>query len=283
MRSNWANMFMGAITPFQTGGGPAQLYILWRNGAKISQGILISLINFASTLVFFQIASLTALLIIPNNLFNPTVMNLIRTGFVIIFLLTGLIINILIFPNIGYKLIRFVFSLLPLKLFKLYNLRNRLLNTLLAEIQHFRDVFRNILRAKKHYLFIIVGATIILFFNKYIIGYVVAIALSPGIDFKTFIGLQIIQYFLIYFAPTPGASGLAEISTTWLMQTIMAANVLVFFAVIYRFLTTLIGAVIGGIILILDLRKWSKTIETESAESADPAKSDALRQTQENE
>jgi uncharacterized membrane protein YbhN (UPF0104 family) len=25
MRSNWANIFMGAITPFQTGGGPAQL------------------------------------------------------------------------------------------------------------------------------------------------------------------------------------------------------------------------------------------------------------------
>ena len=28
MRSNWANMFLGAVTPGQTGGGPAQLYIL---------------------------------------------------------------------------------------------------------------------------------------------------------------------------------------------------------------------------------------------------------------
>jgi len=268
MRSNWANMFMGAITPFQTGGGPAQLYILWRNGAKISQGALVSLINFTSTLVFFQIASLSALLIIPNDLFNQTVMNLIRTGFVIIFLLTGLIIFILIFPNIGYQLIRFIFSLLPLKLFKLYNLRNRLLDTLSMEIQHFRDVFRSILRDKKHYLFIIIGATILLFFNKYIIGYVLAISLSSGVDFKIFMGLQIIQYFIIYFAPTPGASGLAEISTTWLMQTIMAANVLVFFAVIYRFLTTLIGAIIGGAILIFDLRKWSKTMEQEPGASA---------------
>jgi uncharacterized membrane protein YbhN (UPF0104 family) len=136
-------------------------------------------------------------------------------------------------------------------------------------------VFGNILRNKKHYLFIIVGATIILFFNKYIIGYVVAIALTPGTDFKIFIGLQIIQYFLIYFAPTPGASGLAEISTTWLMQTIMAANVLVFFAVIYRFLTTFIGAIIGGVVLILDLRKWSKTVEAISPEAAGRQKFDA--------
>ncbi len=109
----------------------------------------------------------------------------------------------------------------------------------------------------------IVVATIILFFNKYIIGFVVAISLSPGIEFDVFIGLQIIQYFIIYFAPTPGASGLAEMSSTWLMQTIMSAQMLVFFAIIYRFLTTMLGAIIGGGILLLDLREWSKIPRTE--------------------
>ena len=181
-----------------------------------------------------------------------------RTGFVVIFLLTGLIINILIFPRIGYQLLRFVFALLPLKLLKLYNLRNRLLDTLSMEIQHFRDTFQTILKEKKHYLVIIVVATIMLFFNKYVIGFVVAISLSRGIDFDVFIGLQIVQYFLVYFAPTPGASGLAEMSSTWLMQTIMSAQVLIFFAIIYRFLTTILGAIIGGVVLLLDLRDWAK-------------------------
>ena len=116
-------------------------------------------------------------------------------------------------------------------MFRLYNFRNRLLDILDREVQHFQDAFRNILKEKKHYLAIIVISTIILFFNKYIIGYIVAISLSSGIDFNVFIGLQIIQYFLIYFAPTPGASGLAEVSSTWLMQTIMSAQLLVFFAI----------------------------------------------------
>lgn len=262
MRSNWANIFMGAITPFQTGGGPAQLYILWRNGAKVSQSILVSLINFSATLTFFQIASLGAIFIIPSSLFSETFTYLMRIGFVVIFLLTGLMINILIFPRIGYQLIRFIFSLLPLKLLKLYNLRNRLLDGLSMEIQHFQEIFRMILREKRHYLLIIIVATIVLFFNKYIIGYVVAVSLSPGIDFKVFMGLQIVQYFLVYFAPTPGASGLAEMSSTWLMQTIMLTEVLVFFAIIYRFLTTILGAIIGGVILLLDLRDWAKVQPT---------------------
>jgi len=268
MRSNWANIFMGAITPFQTGGGPAQLYILWRNGAKISQGALVSLINFSATLIFFQIASLAAIFVIPSTLFSETFTNLMRTGFVVIFLLTGLIIIILIFPRIGYQLIRIIFSLLPLRLLKLYNLRNRLLDTLSMEIQHFQEIFRTILREKKHYLIIIIISTIILFFNKYIVGYVVAVSLSPGIDFEVFIGLQIVQYFLVYFAPTPGASGLAEISSTWLMQTIMSAEVLVFFAIIYRFLTTILGAIIGGVIMLLDLKVWAKSSQSGSSEKS---------------
>jgi uncharacterized protein (TIRG00374 family) len=259
---------MGAITPFQTGGGPAQLYILWRNGAKISQGALVSLINFSATLIFFQIASLAAIFVIPSMLFSETFTNLMRTGFMVIFLLTGLIINILIFPRIGYQLIRIIFSLLPLKLLKLYNLRNRLLDTLSMEIEHFREIFRTILRENKHYLIIIIISTIILFFNKYIVGYVVAVSLSPGIDFEVFIGLQIVQYFLVYFAPTPGASGLAEISSTWLMQTIMSAEVLVFFAIIYRFLTTILGGIIGGIIMLLDLKAWAKSSQPGSSEKS---------------
>jgi uncharacterized protein (TIRG00374 family) len=268
MRSNWANIFMGAITPFQTGGGPAQLYILWRNGAKVSQSVLVSLINFSATLTFFQIASLGAIFIIPSSLFSETFTYLMRTGFVVIFLLTGFFINVLIFPRIGYQLMRFIFSLLPLKLLKLYNLRNRLLDGLSMEIQHFQGIFRLILREKKHYLFIIIAATIVLFFNKYIIGYVVAVSLSPGIDFKVFMGLQIVQYFLVYFAPTPGASGLAEMSSTWLMQTIISAEVLVFFAIIYRFLTTILGAIIGGVVLLLDLKEWAKSSQTLSQDNS---------------
>ena len=137
MRSNWANMFMGAITPFQTGGGPAQIYILWRQGAKISQSAMVSLINFSSTLIFFQAASLFTIFILPPHLFGEKVTNMIQTGFIIIFLATGFIGMILMFPNIGYKIIRFIFSFIPIRLKKLHSLKERLLETLGLEITLF--------------------------------------------------------------------------------------------------------------------------------------------------
>ena len=44
----------------------------------------------------------------------------------------------------------------------------------------------------------------------------------------------------------------------------MSGQLLVFFAVIYRFLTTILGAIIGGIILILELHDWAKSSTTET-------------------
>ncbi|MFQ5584094.1 MAG: YbhN family protein [Calditrichia bacterium] len=264
MRSNWANMFMGAVTPFQTGGGPAQLYILWRCGAKIYQGALISLINFGATLIFFQAASLIVILSLPPHYFGENATNIIRSGFIGIILFSGLVGLVLTFPALGYKLIEFVFRIIPPRLSRLHALKTRLLHILQSEISQFRDSFRLILRKKKKYLLIIVLATMVLFFNKYILGFVIASILSPGVQFKDFIGLQIIQYFLMYFAPTPGASGLAEISSTYLMDKIMETQVLVFYAVIFRFLTTVLGALIGGVVMIFDLKNWAKEHRAEA-------------------
>jgi len=135
----------------------------------------------------------------------------------------------------------------------------KLLEVLKSEVVLFQENFRQILKEKKISLVIIVFTTMVLFFNKYLLGYIIAIALSPGINFDLFLGLQIIQYFLIYFAPTPGASGLAEVSSTWLMNKIMAADVLVFYAVLFRLFTTISGAIVGGIVLVLDLKNLAKT------------------------
>ena len=37
--ANLANIFMGAVTPSQTGGGPMHLYMLYRKGVQLTHGI----------------------------------------------------------------------------------------------------------------------------------------------------------------------------------------------------------------------------------------------------
>ncbi|MDZ7361329.1 MAG: flippase-like domain-containing protein [candidate division KSB1 bacterium] len=257
MRSNWANMFMGAATPFQSGGGPAQLYILWRCGATVADGILSSLINYAATLIFFLMASVAALLLLPPDLFGENFAPLFKTGFIAIGGVAGLVLLTLIYPKLGMKVITKLFGLVPIRSPKFSARRNRLLHKLEVETQRFSEGFQKITRQKKWALAVTVLATLTLFSNKYLIGYVIARSLGQDVPFGIFLGLQIVQLLLIYFAPTPGASGVAELSSVWLMGKLLPEPLLLIYAVLWRFATTIIGAAIGGLVLIFDVRHWA--------------------------
>jgi len=254
MRSNWANIFMGAATPFQTGGGPAQLYILWRCGATVADGALISLVNFAATLIFFLISSVAAVWLLPPDLFGENFSSILQTGFAVVGGVAGLVLLVLLFPHIGLCLIEKFLSFFPMRHTKFLAFRERLLKKLSAETQRFGAGFRSILRQNKWGLVATVIATLVLFFNKYVIGYAIARALGQNVPFGIFIGLQIVQLLLIYFAPTPGASGVAELSAVWLMEKLMPESLLIIYVVLWRLAITIIGAIIGGIVLLLDVQ-----------------------------
>lgn len=275
MRSNWANMFMGAATPFQTGGGPAQLYILWRCGATVADGALSSLVNFGATLIFFLLASVAALFLLPANLFGENFAPIFKTGFVAVAGVAGLVLFVLLYPHLGMRLIKFLFNLLPVRREKFLRLRDRLLNVLETEAQRFGDGFQKILRLKKWALAVTVLFTLTLFFNKYLMGYVIARALGQHVPFGIFLGLQIVQLLVIYFAPTPGASGVAELSSVWLMGKLLPESLLMIYAVLWRLATTIIGAVIGGLVLLWDVRHWAQQAEINTAVTPMPVLAEA--------
>jgi glycosyltransferase 2 family protein len=253
MRSNWANIFLGAATPFQTGGGPAQLYILWRCGARISDGVLVSLVNFATTLVFFLLSTIAAAVLLPHDLFGADFVPLLRTGFAVVGGVAGLVLLTLSAPRAGLALIRPVLRVIPWRSGKVPPLRERLVGALEAEAERFQEGFRRIVRRRPALLAATLVATLALFFNKYVMGYVIARALGQDVPIGIFIGLQIVQLFLIYFAPTPGASGVAELSSIWLLGSLMSPGVLLIYAIAWRIATTVLGAFIGAGVLLADL------------------------------
>jgi len=254
MRANWANIFMGAVTPFQTGGGPAQFYILWRCGAKVSESVLVSAINFAATMNFFLVSSVVALIVLPASIFATNIVYVIKIAFGVVGFITLVVILILSFPRSGAAIIKSIFRVVPARFKRASALRDRLVNTLTEGAENFGDSFKQILRRKKLSLVIVVFATLALFFNKYLIGYVIALALGQNPNFGIFIGLQILHFFIVYFAPTPGASGIAEVSSVWLMEKVMSTDILIIYAVAWRFFTTHLGALIGGFVVLLDTR-----------------------------
>jgi uncharacterized membrane protein YbhN (UPF0104 family) len=83
----------------------------------------------------------------------------------------------------------------------------------------------------------------------------VARTLGQDVPIGVFIGVQILQLILIYSALTPGASGVAELSCVLLLATMMPEEMLLVYAVVWRFTTTVLGAMIGGVVLLLEVRR----------------------------
>lgn len=249
MRANWANIFLGAVTPCQTGGGPAQIYMLWRGGARVPEAMLVAMVNFAATLVFFIVSAVTALLAVPPTLFGPGLAPLLRIGFVVIVAATGLVLALLFRPRIAGRLL----ALVPGARW-----RARLMTGLETSLIVYESSFRRLRRERRALLALSCLLTIVLFANKYLVGYIIARALQQDAPWPLFIGLHCIHYFLIYFAPTPGASGISEFSSVLLMERIMSRDSLVLYAVAWRIFTTVIGAVIGGAVLLLEFQRQAR-------------------------
>lgn len=253
IRSNWANMFLGAVTPFQTGGGPAQLYVLWRKGVSITDSLLVSVVNFAATLVFFLLSSIAALWWIPPGFLGAGFTPVFQTAFMVIGSIAGAMLLLLFFPFAGHFLINKMLMFIPLRGEKVLKGRDRLLFKLEQEIERFGSGFRDIVKRAKGKLILTVLATIVLFSGKYVMGFVVARAMGQTVPFDLFFGLQVVQLLIIYFAPTPGASGVAEVSAVWLMGKLIPVELLLVYAVLWRLSSTIIGAVIGGFVLLKEL------------------------------
>ncbi len=258
MRSNWANMFMGAATPFQTGGAPAQIYMLWRQGVRVADTLVISAVNLCATLLFFLLSSLVALYWIPPGLFGDNFTPVFQTGFIIVAGVAGVSLLILFFPHAAYAVLQKIVGWIPLQGERTLAIRGRLLARVSVETQRFDEGFQIIRREHKAEVLLTIIATLILFSNKYLMGYVIAHAIGQPVPFDVFIGLQVVQLLLIYFAPTPGASGVAELSSVWLMEKLMPASMVLVYAVIWRFATTILAAIIGGAILIGEVRQIGK-------------------------
>jgi len=106
------------------------------------------------------------------------------------------------------------------------------------------------------------AATAVLYLNKYFMGYVLAAALQGPVDLS-FIGLQLLQHIVLYFSPTPGASGVAEASTGLLMNRVLLAEVTVLWVVGWRLLTTFFGTILGAIVLFAEARRHVDDVRTE--------------------
>lgn len=254
MRANWANMFLGAVTPAQTGGGPAQLYVLCRCGASLSDAVLVSLVNLAATFLFFALGGLTALTLLPPAMLSRGVSGVLAAAVAGISVLAVLLIGAIVVQSRTMNLLRRFVTKLTWRSRRTRRWGAMARRIMTRELDALRRGVRSIAARGKMTLGWLALATLFLYLNKYLMGFVLAAGLQ-GTVAPVFIGLQLLQNVVLYFAPTPGASGLAEVSSGILLNQVLAAEITVLWVVGWRLLTTYFATILGMFVLIAEARR----------------------------
>ena len=254
-RANAANMFMGAVTPAHGGAGPAQIYVYTSNGVTFIDAFTITLINMGATLIFMPLAGFIAIMLLDNNYAGGMVPALLKYGFTFFSLFLAAFLLAFWRPiwvgNLIKKIAFLLSSVFKSKRQKLISWGNNAFNN----IAKYQQTCKVIIRQYPYLFPLSLVTTTVLYLNKYCLQYVLLKGLGVEADLMQVISIQILIQFMIYFAPSPGGSGFAEVSISVLFGKIVPKNIIPVFTLLQRSFLLFFPALIGSFVVLNLLRK----------------------------
>lgn len=257
LRANLANTFAGAITPSQGGGGPAQFYVYHRKGASIGQAVFVAAFNYLSTLIVFISGAVLALFLLTGT-YGSSYTSIILLCFVIFFVEFVLLSFALARPELFVLVLGKFTDWFSSRFFRMGSKLRKITNRVTLEVDSFRDSSKLFFGSYKLMIPLSLILTLILYLNKYLIGYLVVRGLGISCDFMTVISIQAILMCIIYFSPSPGGSGIAELSIAALMSTVVPESMLGVYSLLQRFFLLYVPVIFGSIVIFYELRVVSR-------------------------
>ncbi len=237
--SNAANIFLGGATPSQSGGGPAQILVLRQAGVSLARATLGSWLAFVGTALVF----LTLALVFPHTAASrllPAGWNLYTHATAAIF--GGILLALLLVIPRPDGLVR-----LPWIGARWARSRRR------TQLETFLDASRaglqHAVRRGKLAFAAALVLSVAIYLNKFLVAVTVMRGLGLETPLRAVLELQMLQFLVLYFAPTPGASGLAEVTAATILQTFIPADRLAAYLILWRTFTLYVGMVAGALIL----------------------------------
>ena len=249
-----ANVSMGAITPSQSGGAPALIYILHKYGLPFAEAMSAGLMTFIVTILFFVSSALAITVLgINTSITNETVRMLFQYG-VGTFLVIGLVI--LLFVSKPALLRAFITALFNfLSRFR----RQHLLrpggraHRIIEVTDECHEINRHYFRNRFPALLWSFVITACLFSAKCFVAYFIVLGLGVQAAVWEVASLQILILLTIYFFPTPGGAGAAELGSAVLMASILPVELLPVYVVLWRLVMMYFPVIIGSGMMLREL------------------------------
>ena len=263
LKAEWANLGLAMLTPSQTGGGFGQIYMLSRGGLELGTALTVSLISFLGSMVVLLFMGIYSLLIAKVD----HLVVFFQGALFIFFLIFALLIFVLCWPGS----LRFVISGICRGLQKIctrkYAQENislpqnsrieRLTNHLhnfskkLIDLCHMHQAnMRRLFSQNKISFLWVCLLSLVFILARSIMAFLCLRFL--GIEASSLgdvLETQLNLIFLIYFAPTPGSSGLAEGASMLMMDSTIPTGLAAYYNLLWRSSTLYLPAIAGLLFL----------------------------------
>ena len=254
IRADLANRFVGAVTPSQTGGGPAQVFVLHRGGVPAPEALSFLAINFLCTLVVFLAAGGAAAWALGDRVPAGITSLLVRYVGAVLLVGLGLILFALGRPDACARLLERASALLEQIPAGWAHACARAGRRLAGGADRYRTTCARFLREDPLLPLTALLLTLLLYLNKFTLAWLVMRGLGADGGYGTTLAVQALLHLILYVAPTPGGSGIAELATGALMAVVLPGGLLGPFTLLYRVLLVHAPAAVGACVLAAELR-----------------------------
>lgn len=247
------------LTPFQSGSAPMQVWVMKRSGVPVPVALSSIFVTFIATVGFFAIAGPLAVWLGAGKslaqhglVLGITLYDLFKTSLTIFGLIGVLMVTAVVFPGAVKRFIQRLAARLGRR-----NPRTaERMEKVSAGVDRAHDCMVAFGSPKGLFtLFLAIIISAPSHANKLLAGYVAMRVLGIPADFTDVLLLQTLISFLLYFAPTPGASGLAELTSAAVMSLYVPREMTPSYTLIWRFINSYATVIVGALIFWYFLRR----------------------------
>lgn len=247
------------LTPFQTGSAPMSLWVMKRAGVPVPVALSSIFVTFIATVGFFAIAGPLAVWLGAGKslaqhglVLGITLYDLFKTSLTIFGILGLLMLTAVVFPGMVKRFIQRIATRFGSRSPRAAERMEKLI----GGVDRAHDcmvAFGSPKGLLTLLLAIIISAPS--HANKLLAGYVTLRVLGIPADFTDILLLQTLISFLLYFAPTPGGSGLAELTSAAVMSLYVPREMTPSYTLIWRFINSYATVIVGSLIFWYWLRR----------------------------
>ena len=240
------------LTPFQSGASPMIVWFMRRAGVRLPEALTSVFITFVATVAFFAIAGPLAVWLGAGRslaqhglVLGITLYDLFRTSLTLFGLIGVLMLVAIVFPDALRRFLRAIAARLAQKSPRMAA-RMEVVSAGVDRAHDCMVAFGTPKGLATLLLAIVISAPS--HANKLLAGYVTLRVLGIPANFVDILLIQTLITFLLYFAPTPGASGLAELLSAAVMSLYVPREMTPSYTLIWRFINCYATVAVGALL-----------------------------------